>query len=146
MKFAAAALLSLAACATVAPPAAAQEPAAQESSAATLAATAAAGDWLALADAGNYAASWTQGAQALRGAVTQAQWNDALRSVRTPLGAVKSRKLASSQYTRSIPGAPDGHYVVVQYQTEFDARSGIETVIPMREADGSWKVSSYFIK
>lgn len=123
-----------------------QPASAQEPTGAVQAAGAAAATWLAMADEGRYADSWTQGADMFRAAVSQEQWSAALRSVRTPLGAVKSRKLASSQYTRSIPGAPDGHYVVLQYQTEFDARSGIETVIPMREADGSWKVSSYFIK
>lgn len=138
MKFAAAAVLSLAVCV--------QPAAAQESATATQAATAAAEAWLALADAGDYAASWAEGAQAFRGAVTQPQWNDALRSVRAPLGAVKSRKLVSAQYTRRLPGAPDGEYVVIQYQTTFATREGIETVTPMREADGSWKVSGYYIK
>ncbi|MCA1248022.1 DUF4019 domain-containing protein [Massilia sp. MS-15] len=137
MKFAAV-LLSVAA---VIQPAGAQEPAG-----AVQAASAAAATWLAMADEGKYADSWSQGASELRAAVSQEQWNAALRSARTPLGAVKSRKLASSRYTRSLPGAPDGHYVVLQYQTEFKARSSIETVIPMREADGSWKVSGYFIQ
>lgn len=151
MRFAAAALLSLA---VVVPPAGAQDAAvapaadAQASNqAATQAATGAATSWLALADDANYAESWAQGAAAFRGAVTQAQWEQALRAARTPFGAVKSRKLASAQYTRSIPGAPAGEYVLIQYQTDFANKAGaIETVVPMREADGSWKVSGYAVR
>jgi hypothetical protein len=152
MKFAAAAMLSLL---TLIQPAAAQQPAAAApadaakpggTQADVAAATAAATSWLALTDAGNYAESWTQGGAAFRGAVSQPQWNDALRSVRAPLGAVKSRKLAASQYTRKLPGAPDGEYVVLQHQTEFASRAAMETVIATREADGSWKVGGYFIQ
>lgn len=147
----AAALLSLA---TLISPAGAQQPAAPGAAApaadasaqAVEAATTATTSWLAVADTGNYADSWSQGASAFRGAVTQSQWDEALRSVRAPLGAVKSRKLMSAQFTRTLPGAPAGEYVVIQYQTEFANRAGIETVVPMREADGSWKVSGYAIR
>ena len=98
-------------------------------------------------DAGKFAESWTGGAALLRGAVPQEQWNGVVGSMRTPLGAVQSRKLLSSTFTRTLPGAPDGDYVVVQYQTEFANKAGaIETVTPMREADGSWKVAGYFLK
>ncbi|BDT59793.1 hypothetical protein MasN3_32870 [Massilia varians] len=123
-----------------------QPAAAQESTAATQAATTAAEAWLALADAGDYAGSWSQGASAFRGAVTQAQWNDAMVAVRTPLGAIKSRERVSARYTRQLPGAPGGEYVVIEYQTVFANRAGVETVVPMREPDGSWKVSGYYIK
>ncbi len=138
MRFAAAALLSLAVLA--------QPAGAQDTRAATQAATKAAESWLLLADAGKHAESWTEGAAAFRAAVTQQQWLEAVNAARMPYGAVKSRKLAAATYTRKLPGAPDGEYVVIQYQTEFAAKSGIETVVPMREADGSWKVSGYFIQ
>jgi hypothetical protein len=138
MKLAAAVLLSVAAFV--------QPAFAQDTSAAIAAATKAADAWLPVADAGNYEESWTQGAAAFRTAVTQQQWTDALRAVRTPYGALKSRSLKSANYTRKLPGAPEGEYVVLQYQTEFASKSGVETVVPMREADGSWKVSGYFIQ
>jgi hypothetical protein len=47
---------------------------------------------------------------------------------------------------RTLPGAPDGEYVVIQYATRFEHKpSIIETVTPMLDKDGSWKVSGYFI-
>jgi hypothetical protein len=113
----------------------------------TAGAKAAAARWLELADQGNYGASWDQAATPFRAAVTKPQWEDALKAVRTPLGAVKSRKPASAVFTKSMQGAPDGEYVVIQYVTEFEHKQqALETVTPMRDKDGSWKVSGYYIK
>ena len=148
MKFAAAAILSIA---VFALPAAAQD--AVKPAGATLgvadtaAATRAASEFLALLDAGKFAESWTASAVLLRGAVPQDQWSGALASMRAALGELSSRKLVSSTFTRSLPGAPAGDYLVLAYQTEFAKKAGtVETVTPMREPDGSWKVSGYFVK
>ena len=138
MRFVAAAVLSIAACI--------QPAIAQDTAAATQAATKAAEAWLVPTDAGDHAAGWKQGAAPLRAAVTQEQWSAAASAARAPFGPVKARKLAGAQYTRTLPGAPEGEYVVIQYQTEFANKSGIETVVPMREADGSWRVSGYAIR
>ncbi len=44
-------------------------------------------------------------------------------------------------------GAPDGEYVVIQFETSFEhKRSAIETVTPMMDRDGKWRVSGYYIK
>jgi hypothetical protein len=119
---------------------------AQEAPAATQAATAAAEGWLALVDAGDYAGSWSRTAASFRSLVTQQQWNEAMRKTRAPHGAVRSRSLLRAHHTTSLPNAPAGEYVVIQYQTDFADKSGVETVVPKREPDGSWKVSGYFIK
>ena len=78
--------------------------------------------------------------------VTQKQWKEAASGVRKPLGLVKSRELIHEAYTTSLPGAPDGEYVVFQFQTEFENKEkAIETVTPMLD-DGEWRVSGYFVK
>ncbi len=47
----------------------------------------------------------------------------------------------------SLPGAPDGEYVVIQYNTEFENKKvAIETITPMLDDDGKWRVSGYYIK
>lgn len=102
---------------------------------------------LALADQGSYAASWDQAAAPFRAAVTRPAWQDALQAVRAPLCAVRARAPKSAVFSRSLPGAPDGEYVVIQYLTEFEHKpDAVETVTPMREKDGSWKVSGYFVE
>jgi len=46
-----------------------------------------------------------------------------------------------------MPGAPDGKYVIIQYDTVFENKaSAVETVTPMVDPDGSWRVSGYFIR
>ena len=68
-----------------------------------------------------------------------------MASVRDPLGGVQSRNLKSGAYTTSLPGAPDGEYVVLQFETVFEHKaSAIETVTPMLD-DGEWRVSGYFV-
>jgi len=77
-----------------------------------------AGAWLALVDAGKYAASWDQAAELFKAAVTQNQWLSALNSTRSPLGKLVSRKLKSAAYTKMFPGAPVSEYVVLPYDTK----------------------------
>ena len=103
--------------------------------------------WLALVDAGEYGQSWDASAAIFQGAVTKQQWEDMLEGVRKPLGALESRKLKSATHMTQMPGAPDGEYVVLQFESSFaNKKKAIETVTPMREQDGSWKVSGYWIK
>jgi len=119
----------------------------QSTAEAVEAAIAAAEKWLKLVDEGHYPQSWEAAAVYFKRAVTKERWQQALRGVRMPLGRALSRKLRSKQYRTSLPGAPDGQYVVIQYETRFEnKRSSIETVTPMRDIDGTWRVSGYYIK
>jgi len=103
--------------------------------------------WLALVDSGKYADSWQEASQLFKAAVTREQWQNALRGTRDPLGKMLSRKLKSATYTKSVPGAPDGEYVVIQYDSSFEHKqAAIETVTPMLDKDGKWRVSGYYIK
>jgi hypothetical protein len=103
--------------------------------------------WLVQADAGKWPETWDQLAPASQGMVSKAAWEASAAPVRDPLGAVKSRTLQSAVFSRNLPGAPAGDYVVIQYATQFTNKAGaVETVVPMRTPDGSWKVSGYFIR
>jgi hypothetical protein len=125
-------------------PAMAQE--AQKVAAAQTAAQTAALAWLVLADAGDYSRTWDQAAGLFQASISNTTWVGALTNARQPLGAMVSRRLRSAVFKRTLPGAPDGEYVVIQYETRFEHKpSVIETVTPMLDKDGSWKVSGYFI-
>jgi Protein of unknown function (DUF4019) len=107
----------------------------------------AAQSWLKEIDSGNYASSWNDASAYFRGALTEKGWVDALNGARKPLGKLASRKLAKSQNAQSLPGAPDGNYVVMQFNTSFEnKKSAMETVTFMREKDGKWKAAGYYIK
>lgn len=103
--------------------------------------------WLALVDDGKYQDSWKGASGSFRNAVRMMQWDHTMKSVRKPLGKILKRGLKSATYKTSLPGVPDGEYVVVQYSTSFEnKKSAIETIIPMVDSDGGWRVSGYFIK
>ncbi|MGW8394967.1 DUF4019 domain-containing protein [Pseudoduganella sp. HUAS MS19] len=107
----------------------------------------AASEWLALTDAGSYGASWDKAAPVFQDAINRPGWEQALRLVRMPLGAVKSRQLTSARFTHDLPNAAAGDYFVLQFATQFENKPGaVETVTPMKGPDGNWRVSGYFIK
>jgi hypothetical protein len=111
------------------------------------AAVTAAQQWLAGIDAGHYAESWTDAAESFQGAVTQDKWVSAMESVRKPLGGLKIRTVDSTVTETQMPGAPDGKYVVMQFETAFAKKnSAIETVTFVLEKDGQWKADGYYIK
>lgn len=117
-----------------------------ESDAAT-AAQSAAKAWLAETDGGRYGESWEHAAELMRKAILKADWEKALSGARGSLGAVKSRTLRSATYSKTLPNAPAGEYVVILYDTTFEKKgSAVETVTPMREKDGAWRVSGYYIQ
>lgn len=103
--------------------------------------------WLALVDAGQYAGSWGESASLLKQAVSAAQWEKDVRAARMQVGTVQQRALGSSNYTSTLPGGPPGHYVVLQYTTQFtDRANAVETVTSMRDSDGNWRVAGYFVR
>ncbi len=107
----------------------------------------AAENWLALVDQAKYAESWDTASSIFKGAVTKEKWNEMVKAVRPPLGEVVSRKFKNAQYMTSLPGVPDGDYVVIEYDTTFkNKKSAVETVTPMLDKDGQWRVAGYTIK
>ena len=110
-------------------------------------ATAVARTWLALVDQGKYGAAWDESAGYLRRAVKRRALGRQLRAARTPFGPLTDRTLTSAEYRTTLPGAPDGEYVVIQFAASFEEKQqAVETVTPMREPDGEWRVSGYYIK
>ena len=133
--------------ATAPPETAAPTPSAGGNAEAEEAAVAAADAWLKLVDGGKYDESWAQMPEFAKKLASQADFAEQVGAVRNAMGELESRKVKSTQYATSLPGAPDGEYVVIQYEASFaKKKSAIETVTPMKDADGTWRVSGYFIK
>ena len=111
------------------------------------AATIGAERWAAQLDQNHYETTWASAAQIFKNAVPQAQWSQVISGVRGPLGRVLERRLQTAELKTSLPGAPDGRYVVIQFQTRFEnKKEAVETIVPMLEKDGQWRVSGYFIR
>jgi hypothetical protein len=121
-------------------PVRAQEPSAKAAQASVEA-------WLSIVDRQNYPDSWDAAAALFKNAISREQWTAALEKVRTPLGQVKSRVLKTAVPTKSPPGAPDGEYVIIQFDTSYEQRpTAAELVTVFQESDGIWRVVGYFIK
>jgi opacity protein-like surface antigen len=121
--------------------------AADSSDAATDKAKAVAAGWLLELDAGQYEKSWSDAAPAIQHAVSRAEWASKIAQVRGPFGAMVARELQDATYTHSLPGAPDGDYVVIRYHTSFANKAdATETVTPMKTSDGLWHVSGYYVR
>ncbi len=106
----------------------------------------AANEWLTLLDNRQYEASWKAAASVFRARIDSAKWVQMAASVRAPLGTLVERNLISATYTTTLPGVPDGEYVVLQYQTKFvNKAAAVETVTPMLDA-GHWRVAGYYIR
>ena len=124
-----------------------KEPVGARHAAAEQKAQAAAEAWLALADKAEYSQCWETAAGYLMNRIERRDFVKQLSGVRTPLGKVVSRQLESKQYATTLPGAPDGQYVVLQYKTSFEHRkSAGETITPMLDKDRKWRVSGYYIR
>lgn len=103
-------------------------------------------EWLGLIYDNNYSQSWDNAASLFQNAISKEQWTQQLNGIVPPLGKVISRDVISSEYHTTLPGAPDGEYIVIQFKTSFENKNeSVETVTQMID-NGQWKVSGYFIK
>jgi hypothetical protein len=103
--------------------------------------------WLALVDAKRYGASWDNAAASFKKQVSGPEWQAAVTQARSEVDPLGARRLLSSQYTRELPDAPAGEYVVIVYSTA--ARNNarvVETITLMLETSGAWRVAGYFIR
>ena len=111
------------------------------------AAIAAAESWLKLLNDAKFADSWKTAAPYFQSKVKEEQWTRQIAYIYSNIGKVKSRKLISSNYTKSLPNAPKGEYFILRFATSFEKKSkAVETIVPMLTPDGTWKISGYFIK
>ncbi len=103
--------------------------------------------WLKLIDAGKYDQSWKDSAELFRNAMSSKAWTEMVVKVRKPLGKVISRKVGTQKVMTALPGAPDGKYTVIEFHTTYEfKKDSVETVTPMLEKDGKWRVSGYYIR
>jgi Protein of unknown function (DUF4019) len=114
---------------------------------AVTAAQLAAASWLGLVDKGRYGESWDSAATFFRQAVARSSWEAAVASARRPFEPFGERQQVQASFQTRLPNAPPGQYVVLQYRTKTGGgRTVVETVTPMKDSDGNWRVSGYYIR
>ena len=102
--------------------------------------------WLSLIDNENYEKSWDESAKIFQNSISKDQWTATIKNVRSNFGKLLEREIASASFTTSLPGTPDGEYVVIRFNSKFEKKEhAVETITPMKDVDGKWRVSGYFI-
>jgi hypothetical protein len=102
--------------------------------------------WLKLVDERQYRESWEETAILFRAQVNASTWVQQMTALRQPMGDASSRILLGATYATSLPGAPDGEYVVLQFKTVFEhKKDAIETLTPMLD-NGQWRVAGYYVR
>jgi len=103
--------------------------------------------WLKMVDDGRFAESWKDASEIFRYSLQPEQWITMISSSRNSLGRPVSRQFYRSLYTKKLPGVLDGEYMIVEFNTVFENKTGaMETVTSRLDKDGIWKISGYFIK
>ncbi|MCQ8883438.1 DUF4019 domain-containing protein [Pseudoalteromonas shioyasakiensis] len=101
--------------------------------------------WLVLIDNGQYQQSWQQTDSLFKQAMPQSNWSNVLKQVRVPLGKVILRKNLSLMKYDSLPGTPDGEYVIIQFQSQFMNKEQAVETISLSKNSGQWQPLGYFI-
>ena len=102
--------------------------------------------WLELIDSAQYQASWKQAAPLFQNQLSSQQWTQALMQVRKPLGKLRSRKAIHVSAVSSLPGAPDGEYVIITLAADFQNKNAAIETATVSKVEGEWRSIGYFIR
>ena len=108
----------------------------------------AAQEWLTLFDDEKYKATWENASSFFQSKIGAEQWAARIKQSkkrRPALDSLQSRSLAAARYTESLPQAPDGQYVVIQYRATYADEKWVDTVTLKKES-AEWKVAGYVTK
>jgi hypothetical protein len=97
-------------------------------------------------DHGRFADSYAYTGMLIRAQLDRDAYAKQLEKARAGVGALLSRELINATYTTTLPGAPEGQYVVLNYGASFANRQQAEETVTLAFAKGYWRVSGYYIK
>ena len=97
-------------------------------------------------DQGRYADSYDYTGMLIRSTLDRDNFAKQIENARAKAGATLSRSLMDASYSTTVPGAPEGEYVILHYGSSFaNQQQAVETVV-LAFAKSYWRVSGYFIK
>jgi hypothetical protein len=97
-------------------------------------------------DQGRFAESYAYTGMLIRDQVDQNAFTDKVQKARAGTGALLSRDLIDSAYTDTVPGAPEGQYVVLHYHVSFANRPSAVETVTLDFARNYWRLAGYYIK
>jgi hypothetical protein len=99
--------------------------------------------WTSQIDAGQYDESYVAGSQAMHDKIAQDRWDEVLKALRSPWGAVLSRKQVSHVYRPNGFEGAEGEFMVITYDTSFQKLNEATEVVVLKWEDGKWRGAGY---
>lgn len=97
-------------------------------------------------DQGRYPDSYAYTGMLLRTQADQQKFGAQIEKARAGTGALQARELIDATYDTTVPGAPEGQYVILHYHTNFANRQDAVETLTLALAKGYWRVDGYYIK
>jgi hypothetical protein len=97
-------------------------------------------------DQGRFADSYAYTGMLIRTQLDRDAFSTQIQKTREGTGTLRSRELIDSAYTTTLPGAPEGQYVVLHYHASFANRQDAVETLTLALAKGYWRISGYYIK
>ena len=102
--------------------------------------------WLALVDHDKFGESWTTASNLFRGKVDQEKWAEQVGAARAAFGTLKSRTVRGVTLTKTLPGAPDGDYAVIRFQSVFEKKAEASETLVLTLESEYWAMTGYLIR
>ncbi|MFP8882056.1 MAG: DUF4019 domain-containing protein [Myxococcota bacterium] len=102
-----------------------------------------ASQWLTLIDMGDVTESWEQSSGVFQNNLSIEDYTKSIKDSRGHLGKLLSRRLRTAQAARSLPNAPRGRYVVVQFDSVFANHPAMVETVTAKFENGDWRVLGY---
>jgi len=103
--------------------------------------------WLTLTDSGQFETSWNAASTLFKAAISESDLMQSLNAVGSSFGALKAREIVAATFSKTLSGAPNGRYVVFQFDTSYEKQaSATETLSLIKDGDDVWRVAAYIIK
>jgi hypothetical protein len=102
--------------------------------------------WLDLIDQAKYKDAYKQGSQHVRAQATIEEWEPQIRAMREAAGDKRQRNFTSAKPTKTMAGAPDGEYMVLEFAAAFSKKAKAAETVMMSREGGAWKGAGYFIR
>jgi len=97
-------------------------------------------------DQGRYADSYAYTGMLIRAQLDRDAYAAQIEKIRAGAGALQGRDPIDASYATTVPGAPEGQYVVLHYHSNFANRGEAVETLTLAFAKGYWRVSGYYIK
>lgn len=94
----------------------------------------------------HYEQAYRQTSRLLRIQANEEEWIKEQDIAFQLLGDVLDRQMTTLKSREAYPGMPDGHYLIVAYETRTLHKSKAVEVILLMEEEQSWKVCKYSIR